>query len=825
MSESLRSWVHLAVLWSFAIAQPLFGVLADSPEFFVARGNTALDIVVLALALILGPPTLLLGLEALASLLGSRARRAVHLLIVALLVAALALQLLDAALGSSAALLIPASLLLGAAAAVVYERTTFLRSLLTALGPAPAVFVLLFLFVSPVSDLVLPGDDAEARAGVAGRPAPVVMVVFDELSVASLMDERGRIDSRRNPNFARFARAATWYRNATTVDDMTPQAVPSILTGTLPRAGRLPVAADYPRSLFSMLGDGYDLHVTEPVTDICADALCGAEADGSQAGRLGSLATDLSVVSLHVLLPEDLRDGLPSVDQSFEDFRDGGGDAAVDELLSFARRNEHEAALDERTGQFQDFVREIEPQEGRPPLHLLHVALPHIPWQYLPSGQRYALDSGLPPGLGLSNAWSGNRELARQGLQRYLLQLGFADRLLGGLLRRLRETSMYDKSLVVVTADHGVSFEPGGSRRGVSRDNVGAIAGVPLLIKAPGQGAGGIDDSGARTIDVLPTIADHLEIKLPWKFDGRSLRGSWSGSGRVSVRHFSEGGVQISLDAYRRRRDAEVTRIARSFGAGLAGLYRRPGDERLVGRRLAELSPAGQGGARVELDGAGALVAADGGAEVVPARLTGTLSGLGAGHQLAVAVNGVVRGTTESYEDGDRIRLSVMVPPESFGSGRNSVEVLAVEGPPSAPRLTRLGGTGPAERYRLAARGESEVVVAPSGRAITVAPGRAGYLEKATPAGGDLTLAGWSATAAGPARTVVAFRDGRFLGAARPSRRRPDVAASLGRGARLAGFTLVVPAAPGGPPERGLRLFGLIGERAHPVPRLGAAAD
>jgi hypothetical protein len=71
----------------------------------------------------------------------------------------------------------------------------------------------------------------------------------------------------------------------------------------------------------------------------------------------------------------------------------------------------------------------------------------------------------------------------------------------------------------------------------------------------------------------------------------------------------------------------------------------------------------------------------------------------------------------------------------------------------------------------------------------------------------------------------VAFRDGRFLGAVRPSGRRADVAASLGRGARLAGFTLVVPAVPGGPPERGLRLFGLIGERAHPVPRLGAAAD
>ena len=39
--ELLLAWLHLAVLWSLAFAQPLFDILADSPEFFVARGNTA----------------------------------------------------------------------------------------------------------------------------------------------------------------------------------------------------------------------------------------------------------------------------------------------------------------------------------------------------------------------------------------------------------------------------------------------------------------------------------------------------------------------------------------------------------------------------------------------------------------------------------------------------------------------------------------------------------------------------------------------------------------------------------------------------------------
>ena len=54
----LTSWAHLAVLWSFAFARPLFDILSDSPEFFVARENTSWDIVLLALGVTLVPPTI-----------------------------------------------------------------------------------------------------------------------------------------------------------------------------------------------------------------------------------------------------------------------------------------------------------------------------------------------------------------------------------------------------------------------------------------------------------------------------------------------------------------------------------------------------------------------------------------------------------------------------------------------------------------------------------------------------------------------------------------------------------------------------------------------
>ena len=36
-------YLDLAVLWTFAVAQPLFDLLSDNPEFFAARGSTGFD--------------------------------------------------------------------------------------------------------------------------------------------------------------------------------------------------------------------------------------------------------------------------------------------------------------------------------------------------------------------------------------------------------------------------------------------------------------------------------------------------------------------------------------------------------------------------------------------------------------------------------------------------------------------------------------------------------------------------------------------------------------------------------------------------------------
>ena len=63
VKEAAWSYLNLAVLWCFAVAQPLFDLLKDNPEFFAARGSSGFDIVSFSVLLVVLPPLLLLGIE------------------------------------------------------------------------------------------------------------------------------------------------------------------------------------------------------------------------------------------------------------------------------------------------------------------------------------------------------------------------------------------------------------------------------------------------------------------------------------------------------------------------------------------------------------------------------------------------------------------------------------------------------------------------------------------------------------------------------------------------------------------------------------------
>jgi hypothetical protein len=667
---ALAPALHLAALWALAVAQPVFDLLGRQAEFFAVRGSTRWDIVAFAVGVVVVPPLVIALLEAFAGRLHPGLGGAIHLVAVAALVALLALQTGAKATELPAKLLLSFAALAGVAVAVAYARLAPVRTFFTVLAPVPLVFLALFLFASPTGELVL-ARDPEPRALAVASTTPVVLVVFDEIPTTSLLDETGGIDPVRYPSFAELAGGSTWFRNAATVDAWTTNAVPAILTGILPEHdGALPVFSEHPDNLFTLLGSSYRLAVSESLTQLCPRPLCPEAARPAFPSRMESLLSDASLVYAHLVLPRDLRRRLPSVSDTWGAFLESSHD-----------RTSRRLALHE------DFLASLEDGD-RPVLAFTHLMFPHIPWEFLPSGRRY--DGGDLPGFETTR-WGNDSFLVEQGYQRHLLQLGFADRLLGDIVRRLHAVGLYDRSLLIVVADHGVSFRPGGRRRAFTDANLEDVVFVPLLVKEPGQRDARVSDAPVQTVDILPTIAAELGVTVPWKVDGEPLFGE-----QDRERYTFVGDREtFTADpaALEERRTAALERQVSLFGSGVAGpgLYGIGPHRELIGRRVDELAVRPVGEARARLDQAADLRAVDLDAEEIPARLMGVVSGDGGPtRDLAVAIGGRVIAVARSYSFAGEERFSVLVPESALVQGANRVGLYWVRpGPTLVPLLRR----------------------------------------------------------------------------------------------------------------------------------------
>ncbi|MDQ3571959.1 MAG: sulfatase-like hydrolase/transferase [Actinomycetota bacterium] len=659
---------HLAVLWAFAVVQPLLDLLGRNAEFFVARGNGAADIVVFSLALALVPPSALLGLEALAGVASRRLAWALHLAFAGLLAGAFFLQVVDGVVDARTLVVLGVAALLGGAAALAYARGEAARSLLSFLLPAPAVFLILFLFFSDASKLVLPQDEANALAAGSGKP--LVMVAFDELPTASLMDRTGRINARRFPNLAGFAEDATWYENATTVADHTDDAIPVLLTGNRPDPGLDPLASDHPNNLFTLLAGSQALNVHERTARLCPREYCDVDT-GSFPGRMRALTSDLSVVAARLVLPDSLASKLPSVSQGFSDF---GGEpdesVAADELPHVGVDPEAMSSLLEGIAS--------DPSGA----HYIHLLLPHVPWRYLQTGQHYQRGEiweewSEPDGL-----WPEDQDAADRALRAHLLQAGYADLLLGQILDAVRDAGIWDQATIAVVADHGSSFEAGTTRRLIEPGNMGAIAPMPFLVKAPGQERGRIDERPATTADVFPTIADLLEVELPFEVDGRPAPDVRQTQEVSILRGDEEEPRSFDLGQILADRDRIAARIAGRFGTGWRGVYRYGPSPELIGQQVDALSlaPVDPGESTV-LTGAADFAAVDPQGDFIPALISGRPKGIPTGQALAIALNGRIVATAEVYQPVEGPpRFAALVPPGSFRQGANEVSVLRIVG-------------------------------------------------------------------------------------------------------------------------------------------------
>jgi hypothetical protein len=675
---------HLAALWALAIVQPLLDLLGRNPDFFVARDNTAGDIIVFALVFSLVPPLVMLALEAIVRRIDERAGWVLHLGLLALLVAALALQVVEHLFSRPAGLILVLALAAGAAGAWLYARGGFVRSLLDVLIPAPLVVLAVFLLFSESSRLVLPGEEAKAAAVEIPSKPPLVFVIFDELPEGTLMTPAGRIDASRFPSFAELARDSTWYREATAAADSTPTAVPALLTGRNPDPGDLPVSAEQPESIFTLLGGAYKMDVTEEVTRLCPEDLCPREGGESAGERLEALFSDLRVVSGHLLLPDALREGLPDVDQTFGGFANEVADSparfAINDQLQLVAAL-HAGLTDEAL--FARFLRGIDGKWGT--FDFLHLEVPHYPWVHFPDGRRYTdLSSEFKPFFDDAGRFQAPLPVTDAALQRHLLETGYADTLLGILIERLKRIGAWKRSMVVVVSDHGAGFIPGEFRRSATQGNIGQMAPIPLFVKPAGSLRGRISDRHVCLTSLLSLLATELGIAYPWerqRCDPDLVR-----QGRLENLVLDEGFTEAPLKVVDRLRDAYIRRIDRLFGAG-AGWGRVYGlgpARSFVGRSATGVRLVGGGSAEIEDPGRFSS------GPTPETLLRGSLSGVAPGAPLAVAVNGRFVATDQAFKAEGEPSFSILFPPAALRQGPNVVELYAVRGG-ERPAVALLG--------------------------------------------------------------------------------------------------------------------------------------
>lgn len=491
-----RVFLGLLTLTTFAIAQSVYQAIVGNPEFVQLNRVTHGDLLLIVFVFNVVPAAVLAFLWELLQRWNRRLAAGFLSLSFFLLVTPFLLELHKRYVSpllqfrhNSILLVIPLAL----AVAIVFRYRSEFERFLLVLSPVIILFPALFLWRAwhEVSPVVAPPAATMKAGGGATKPGPPVFILLlDEFTRAALLDSSGNIDALRFPNFARLARESTWFDNATANAEATTRAIPVIVTGNFPQ-GYNPSDAAYPHNLFRLLAPDYDITIHEVETRFCTSP----EYHCPDAVRVSSKKHLLrAVADLYLLRISPL-----SVVLRLE----------ADQLRVQQER-------------FREFLAEIAPPSaGKPVLEFMHLELPHSPYMLTPDGAIHLRSpSSFYPSL------AGNREVIENLRNDYEMQVEFVDRELGEFLDRLKEAGIYDQALVIVTADHGVSWKLDAPGRVLSAANADMIFPIPLFIKLPGQKKPGVSDADVQSIDLLPTIAAVVGVKVPWTVAGRDIYGA-----------------------------------------------------------------------------------------------------------------------------------------------------------------------------------------------------------------------------------------------------------------------------------------------------------
>lgn len=139
----------------------------------------------------------------------------------------------------------------------------------------------------------------------------------------------------------------------------------------------------------------------------------------------------------------------------------------------------------------------------------------------------------------------------RQAVDLYDGEIAFNDAVFGRFVERLKETGFYDRSVLVVTSDHGEEFSDH-EDWGHGHTLFGEQINLPLIIRLPGgRNAGRVVDGRVRQVDLMPSLLHWLGFPPPptegVSFAGDVDEGHQPATGEVLAEESLDNHVLYSL--------------------------------------------------------------------------------------------------------------------------------------------------------------------------------------------------------------------------------------------------------------------------------------
>ena len=674
-----RHFLTYLALSTMAIGQPVLDLYGKNPTVFSAAKLAPAEVVAFVLIIVFVPTLVALGVDLWSRGFGPKVNESVRLVLISGFSFLLGFAVARWAHVERSA----AFLATGAVCAVVvpwlFDRRKVVREWSRYLAVlAVAVLVTTSVQLKPV---VLASDGPRSAGVLGDKKTSVLQIVFDEFPLAPLLGPDGWINKDRFPHFAELAAQSTWYRNNVAASNFTHQAVPAVLSSSAPKSEGGPFLAQYPRNIFTAFADKTTVDAIQPVTSLCPVSVCASATGDSgpfDARRFVRFVRDAGYVYGHRVLPPFLRRHIPSIEGTW-----GGFGAVADKF-----REQFSAGVLSQVNALSNGIRLLT-DDPSPRVQVVHVLLPHAPWRITPD-LRVA-----PLSTEISTSNPSDADGVRDTYQTFLYQLAAADTALGDAIAQLKAADRWDDTLLVVTADHGISFDAGVPQRHTDFTNEGQyndVYRIPTFIKYPAQTAGAVSDCATTNLDLLPTILDVMKLDTGWTWAGESVaRSCPQGRTREVVSATGQRTVIATGFEKARERAAHYATIVDNRGAART-VARVGASASLVGTPIKSSTKDASVSAWTLKQESMFYKVSDTRGRMVPSLVTGTVrlsSPLPDGTEGVVAVDGVAAGVLGELSGASRdVDFTAVLDFTLLTDGAHSVE-LFVRRPDGT--ITRVG--------------------------------------------------------------------------------------------------------------------------------------